>query len=69
MGEGDKALHEAYDFLQNVKWHAFNSVWSWYYAEAELYVLKNKEDKTYQFVHASNPKKALASAMLRREGL
>ena len=62
----DKALHEAYGLLRNCCFKSLKSfigkesIWKFYYAENELYVLKNtlaKELEIY-FIKAKSPKEA-----------
>lgn len=62
----DKALHKAFDFLRTCNFKSLKpfigkeSIWKFYYAENELYVLKNtlaKELEIY-FIKAKSPKEA-----------
>ena len=61
----DKALHGAFEELENVKWMEFDKVGvkgadglDYYYAESELYVIHGKLTGRIMFIEARSPKEA-----------
>ena len=60
----DEILHKAYKFLITCKFNSLEpfigkaSVFEYYYAESELYILKNKYTGEFYFIKAKNPKEA-----------
>ena len=62
MSRFDDAIHTFTDGLRYAQyWRAFpyESEFVWYYAEDELYVIRNKRKGTCAFIYASAPDEAL----------
>lgn len=65
MLSGDKMIQGAFEYLENVKFNEYLELGyvepeiEYYYAESRLYVLRNKNTKTYYFVEANSPVDAL----------
>lgn len=61
----DKAIHEFYSGVNEIKWLEFASVglldpaYQYYYAEDKLYVIKDVEFGCYYFIPADSPADAL----------
>lgn len=64
MIEADKTLHCAYKDLQRIKWNDFRKVgldetyFDYYYAEATLYIIRDRITLEYFFVEANSPLQA-----------
>ena len=66
MSKFDEAIHTFTDCLRYAHWYTFSyeSDYVWYYAEDELYVIRNKRKGTCAFIYASAPDEALEVFML-----
>ena len=60
----DEKIHQVSEFFKNCKFENIEpyinkkSVYEFYYAENELYVLRTKYSKEYSFIKAKSPKEA-----------
>lgn len=63
----DKAFHEVFSAINNwsIRWHEFRDVgidepyYGYYYAENQLYIIRDWMTDEYWFVKARSPKEAL----------
>lgn len=63
----DKAFHEIFNAINNreIRWRDFNEVgldepnYDYYYAENQLYIIRDRVMEGYWFVKARNPKEAI----------
>ncbi len=56
----DKILQQASDIIKTLNWKDFNfdSLYDYYYAESELYLIRNKRSGCIYFVKAKSPAEA-----------
>lgn len=68
----DKAFHEVFGSIKDIKWNGFRSEWfddyeqlhecydyyDYYYAESELYIIRDRIRETLYFVQAKSPYEA-----------
>ena len=63
----DKYIHIFYENLENIQWLDFrvvgleNKFYEYYYAEGELYIIRDRVSKAIWFIKAKSPKEALDS--------
>lgn len=71
----DMAIQNAYKALKSVRWHDFREVggdepyFDWYYAENQLYVIRDRVMEQYYFVKARSPLDALKEFKGRIDGV
>ena len=61
----DKNIHNFYEDIENIRWLDFkvvgleNKFYEYYYAEGELYIIRDRVSKAIWFIKARSPKEAL----------
>lgn len=61
----DKYIHIFYENIENIQWLDFrvvgleNKFYEYYYAEGELYIIRDRVSKAMWFIEARSPKEAL----------
>lgn len=67
----DKNIHNFYEDIENIRWLDFkvagldNKFLDYYYAEDELYIIRDRVTKGMWFVEARSPKEALETLKRR----
>lgn len=61
----DKNIHRFYEDIRDIVWLDFkvvgleNKFYEYYYAEGELYIIRDRVSKAMWFINAKSPKEAL----------
>ena len=67
----DKNIHNFYEDIENIQWLDFKAVglenifYEYYYAEEELYIIRDRVTKCMWFINARSPKEALETLKRR----
>ena len=67
----DKYIHIFYENIENIQWLDFrvvgleNKFYEYYYAEGELYIIRDRVSKAMWFIEARSPKEALETLKRR----
>ena len=74
MANFDTRIHDAYSDFKNIVWLDFKRVgineeyYDYYYAEDELYIIRDRITEMLYFTEARSPKEALANLQAAQWG-